>query len=635
MQNSTEYVSSRDLLFLFDRVTDIDGRRTVLGIGKLVATAVLFFSLIGGLAACASVTEKETESKVSILTDNKLTVAMECAYAPYNWSQENSRDGASPIRDSQEFAHGYDVLIAQKLAKELNMELEIVRSDWDSLVPAVQSGVVDCAIAGQSITSERLQNVDFTRPYFYATIAVLTRRDSAFARAKSVADLNGAKVTSQLNTIWYDKCLPQIPNAEILPGQDSAPAMIVALESGSCDAVVTDFPTAQMAVAAHPDLLQLHFGGGATDFKVSEEDINIGISLQKGNVILREKLDAILRGFSEEEMQTLMSRAVSLSQNQVESASFSDGEITAASASGEQTSSLEVAETVSPAQTQQTYFSWIEKILSLYGLAILAGAGKTLLIALISTFFGCLIGFFVGFWQTIPCQKKDGYAKYLALRLSKALFTAYVEIFRGTPMMVQAAFIYYGMAMLFNVHMNMWTAAIFIVSINTGAYMAETVRGGILSIDRGQVEGAIAIGMNHWQTMRYVVGPQALRNIMPQIGNNLIINIKDTCVLAIIGVTDLFYTVKGISGTTYAFFPAYSIAMIVYFVLTLGCSKILRIWEKKMAGAENYELMMADPLVLGEGMHRFQGKGRETNRDYLVKMEEEKREAAEDGSYEL
>src|SRR5699024_1148841 len=164
-------------------------------------------------------------------------------------------------------------------------------------------------------------------------------------------------------------------------------------------------------------------------------------------------------------------------------------------------------------------------ILQSYGVSFLKGAGLSLLIALAGTAIGCIIGFAVGIIQTIPVAKTDNPIKKILMAVIKFILNAYVEIFRGTPMMAHAMLIYYGSMSLFNIHMSMWFAAIFIVYINTGAYMAETVRGGILSIDPGQTEGAMAIGMTHYQTMTSVILPQALRNIMPQIGNNLIINI--------------------------------------------------------------------------------------------------------------
>ena len=250
-------------------------------------------------------------------------------------------------------------------------------------------------------------------------------------------------------------------------------------------------------------------------------------------------------------------------------------------------------------------------ILQGYGISFLKGAGQSLLIALLGTAIGCVIGFAVGIIQTIPVEKKDNPIKKIVMAIIKFILNAYVEIFRGTPMMAQAMLIYYGSMSLFNIHMSMWFAAIFIVSINTGAYMAETVRGGILSIDPGQTEGAMAIGMTHFQTMISVILPQALRNIMPQIGNNLIINIKDTCVLPIIGVVELFYTTKGVAGAYYTYFEAFIIAMVIYFVMTFTCSRILRHFEGKLDGPDNFDLATTDTLAYTSGMFKYPDKKEE------------------------
>ena len=192
------------------------------------------------------------------------------------------------------------------------MELEIVKLDWDSLVPAVQSGTVDCVIAGQSITAERQEMVDFTEPYYYATIVTLTKNDSPYASATSVADLAGATCTSQQNTIWYNICLPQIPDAEILPAQESAPAMLVALDSGRCDIVVTDQPTGLAATVAYPDFELLDFTGTEGEFEVSDEEINIGISLQKGNTELCDKINSVLSTMTAEDFEEMMNEAIAV-----------------------------------------------------------------------------------------------------------------------------------------------------------------------------------------------------------------------------------------------------------------------------------------------------------------------------------
>lgn len=244
-----------------------------------------------------------------------------------------------------------------------------------------------------------------------------------------------------------------------------------------------------------------------------------------------------------------------------------------------------------------------------YGMSMLQGAGVSLKIALVGTLVGCLIGFAVGIVQTIPTERGDNPIKKGGLWIIKLILNAYVEFFRGTPMMAQAMFIYYGLFPLMGMNnVSMFGAANFILSINTGAYMAETVRGGILSIDQGQIEGAKAIGMTHVQTMLYVILPQALRNIMPQIGNNLIINIKDSCVLSVIGVTELLYKTKAAAGALYMNFETYTITMIVYFIMTFTCSRILRWFENRMDGADNYDLATTDTLAHTSGMYRFDDK---------------------------
>lgn len=256
-------------------------------------------------------------------------------------------------------------------------------------------------------------------------------------------------------------------------------------------------------------------------------------------------------------------------------------------------------------------------LLQQYGPSFLRGAGTTMLIAVISTAVGCLIGFGVGIVQTTPIDKAHP-VKYFLMKVVRFLLDAYVEIFRGTPMMVQAMFIYYGLAQLFNIHLGTMEAALFIVSINTGAYMAETVRGGILSIDPGQTEGAKAIGMTHVQTMNAVILPQALRNIMPQIGNNLIINIKDTCVLSVIGTVELFFATKSVAGAMYTYFEAFTITMVIYFVLTFSCSRLLRLWESKMDGPDSYELYdlaTTDTLAHTTGLYSYPKKPRENTQN--------------------
>ncbi len=254
-------------------------------------------------------------------------------------------------------------------------------------------------------------------------------------------------------------------------------------------------------------------------------------------------------------------------------------------------------------------FTDVTALWTKYSGTYLTGMGKTLLLAVTATVIGCVIGFVCGILQTIPYTARDPFLKRFLLKLIRVIVRIYVEVFRGTPMVLQAVFIFYGLpyftdnAVQFSGTNGIWLAAILVVSINTGAYMAESVRGGVISIDPGQTEGAKAIGLTHFQTMTSVVLPQALRNIMPQIGNNFIINVKDTSVMFIIGFTEFFATHRSVVGATFQYFPSAAIEMVGYLTMTLLASFLLRWIEKRMDGADSYELAQVDALTMTAGTY--------------------------------
>jgi putative lysine transport system permease protein len=235
---------------------------------------------------------------------------------------------------------------------------------------------------------------------------------------------------------------------------------------------------------------------------------------------------------------------------------------------------------------------WVITIISENWPMFLRGAGLTLLIALIGTVLGAIIGLLAGVIRTIPVPERG--AKKVFLKVINAILSIYIEFFRGTPMIVQAMVIYYGSALAFGIDMNVFVAAIIVVSINTGAYMAEIVRGGIVSIDKGQFEAAHAIGMTHVQTMWNVVLPQVVRNILPATGNQFVINIKDTSVLNVISVTELYFVTKSISGNNFRYFESFFVACMIYFVMTFIVTRILLYIEKKLDGSDNYTMIEKD-----------------------------------------
>lgn len=293
---------------------------------KKYIALLLALSMLFALGACgsqkadtdnnASAPAASGETVKSGVEDGTLTIAMECAYAPYNWTQADDANGAVPIKDSSDYANGYDIMIAKKICEANGWKLEVERLDWDSLVPAVQTGKADAVIAGQSMTAERSQEVDFAGPYYYASIVCLTKKDSKFASAKGLSDLSGGTCTAQQGTIWYDTCLPQIKGAKVQTATESAPAMLMALESGTVDFVCTDVPTAKCALLAYPDMTILDFSSGSDDFKVDEGLINIGVSVRKGNTSLKDDINKVLQTMTKDDFNSLMDQATKLAPAQ-------------------------------------------------------------------------------------------------------------------------------------------------------------------------------------------------------------------------------------------------------------------------------------------------------------------------------
>lgn len=290
---------------------------------RRITCLVLALMLALSLAACGSSaasdqgTVQTDAAGGTGVEDGVLTIAMECAYAPYNWTQGDDSNGAVPIANVPgSYANGYDVMIGKKIAEANGWQLKVIQADWDSLVPGVQTGLYDAVIAGQSMTAERSEQVDFAGPYFYASIVCVTKKDSPYASATSIADLAGGKCTAQIATIWYDQCLPQIQGAQVLSAAETAPAMLMALETGSVDFICTDMPTAQGAVAAYPDMTILDFSGTEGDFQFSDEvraeNVNIGVSVKKGNTELKNMIDAVLSTMTQDDMNALMQQAIAI-----------------------------------------------------------------------------------------------------------------------------------------------------------------------------------------------------------------------------------------------------------------------------------------------------------------------------------
>lgn len=267
--------------------------------------------IVAGLTA----PEDVDPAAVQGVEDGVFTVAMECAYAPYNWTQIDESNGAVPVASG--YANGYDVMISQIICDLYGWQLEVVASAWDSLTPGVQSGIYDANIAGQSMTADRMEQVDMAGPYYYAEIVVVTTADSEYADATGIADLAGGTATAQSGTIWYDSCLPQIPDVQLESPAETAPQMIMSLTTGMVDYICTDVPTATAAVRTNEGLKILNFAGTDGDFQFASEEeraenVNIGISVQKGNETLRDAINAVLGQMDADDFNTIMNYAIAI-----------------------------------------------------------------------------------------------------------------------------------------------------------------------------------------------------------------------------------------------------------------------------------------------------------------------------------
>ncbi|MFR3736729.1 ABC transporter substrate-binding protein/permease [Anaerococcus obesiensis] len=489
--------------------------------------------------------------EISHADEDTFKVGMEVNYAPFNFSQVNDANGAVEIKNSKgEFANGYDVQIAKKIADELGKKLEIYKIEWDGLPPALTSGKIDAIIAGMSPTAERRKEIDFTNSYYISDLVIVLKKDSSFAKAKSIADFKDAKITGQLNTFHYT-VLDQIDGVNKQAAMESFPSMISATKAGNIDGYVSEKPGAMSAVSANEDLTYVEFEKGK-GFKTETDDTSIAVGLRK-NSPMKDQINDILSQMNVKEQDKIMNEMVKLSED--------DGE-------------------------QLSFFGQMKAIWSEYSSLFINGIFSTLFISIISTLIGFVIGLIVAVIRKIKVDKNKNIFAYILQKIVNFILVCYIEIFRGTPMMVQAILIFYGAKQFLSIDMSTMLAAFIIVSINTGAYLAEVVRGGINSVDEGQFEACKALGMTHSQTMFNVVIPQTIKSILPAIANEFVVNIKDTSVLNVISVTELFFVSKSIAGSTYQIFQTYLITAIIYFILTFITTRIILLIEKKFTNKE-------------------------------------------------
>lgn len=467
-------------------------------------------------------------------TGGTFIVGMECGYAPYNWTDPNKTESNVAIEGGQ-YCDGYDVQIAKRLADQMGKELVIKKMVWEGLILSLQTHQIDAIIAGMSPTEDRKREIDFSDVYFRDEVAfgIVVKADSNYASGSTVTDFENARVAAQIGTFHMD-LLDQLTGIKPVANFKDFATMTVALDSGELDGFVADSGTGDMIKASNPKLKYIEL-----NYEITDAMAGVAVGVAKDNKELLQDINEALKTIPVEVQRDLMDTAVN-------SGKFVDTH----------------------------FFGQVWNILDNNWQSFIRGTFTTLGVSLIAT----TLGFFIALFVAITRNTK----------ITNVIANIYITVFRGTPMMVQAMIFYYGTLYLFpgfrwaNLPLGNILAGIIVVSINTGAYLAETLRSGIQAIDKGQFEAAKALGYTNRQTMMKIILPQAVKNVIPALGNELIVNVKDTSVLNIIQVTELFFVSNGIASTTYQILQTFTITTTIYLTLTIILTLILRAVEMKL-----------------------------------------------------
>ncbi len=490
------------------------------------------------------------------IEDSTFTIGTDCAYAPYAFTttEANASDTAVQIADSSAYCDGYDIMIASQIANSLGVDLEVKVISFDGLIPALNSGQIDAIVAGMSATPERQKEIDFSDNYYddNLTMGVVLESNNKYASGTSITDFSSAKISSQLGTFHGD-LLNEIPGVEVVTPMESVDVLMQATKSGTIDGYITEEETAISQGNSSDELTYVLLD----DLEIPAEFSGVALGIKKDSDAFVDQVNLILSDISDDERIEMMDEANDKA----------NGEYV------EETSFLSDVWTLFSSNKQ------------LYA----EGLKTTLILAILGTVFGTLIGFvIVGLRiQTIHYKDKT-YIKFLK-KLAQAIAIIYIDIIRGTPMMVQAMLFFYGIAA--NI-MDPNTAGVVIISFNTAAYIAEILRSGVNAIDPGQMEAGRSLGLTNTQTFINVIIPQTIKNTLPALANELIVNIKDSSVLSVIAVSELFYATKQAASTGYQYTEAYFISAVIYLVLTITLTRVLNIVMRKLLDAEKTEEMM-------------------------------------------
>ncbi|WP_106767730.1 ABC transporter substrate-binding protein/permease [Paenibacillus faecalis] len=430
--------------------------------------------------------------------------------------------------DGEDTIVGFDIEIAKEIAKDMGAELVIKDTSFDALLPELTSGRIDFVISGMNPTEERRKSIDFSIPYYEAEQSVIARKEDE-SKYNTVESLEGARIAVQKSSI-QERIAKGIPNAEVV-SLDKTPDLLLQLETGRVDIVLAEYPIAKAYMNEETMVI--------TDAKPTSENGEYAVGVRKGNEELLSSINATLeRLLKEGEIEKFIDEAGDL-------------------AAGREKEQLNTFE-----------FFW--KYRDYY----VKGVQYTLLISALGVVFGFILGLF------LSLMRMSG------VHLLKFIATAYIEVMRGTPMLVQLFIIHYSLP-IFDIKFSPIQSGILTLSLNSAAYLAEIFRAGIQGVDRGQLEAARSLGMTKKKAMRHIILPQAFKGVLPAIGNEFVVVIKESSIVSMIGVMDIMYQAQILRGSTYAPLNPLLVAAIIYFILTFVLSKLLGVWERKLSASDN------------------------------------------------
>lgn len=484
----------------------------------VIIISSFFLAGVNPVNATEELAKKSTLQKIT--EEKKLVLGTSADYPPYEFHA---------MIDGKDQISGFDIELAKAIADGLGVELEIKDMSFDGLIAALQTGSIDLIVSGMSATEERKASVSFTDVYFSEVTQVLVRNGEK-EQFKTVDDLKDKVIGVQQGSI-QESGMKEL-NIGTIRSVPNLLNLVQELKNGTIDALLVGEIIAT-SFMRHDENLFL------TDLQPLKPQAGMAIAVQKGDDVFVHKLNEIIHELKKSgKISEMLIDAQLLAEKQTKS-------------------------------DEQTEAPGIVTIVKKYWKSIVSGTGITIIIACLGVLFGSILGLLISLMRI-------GKIKILQI-----LAKTYIEILRGTPLLIQIFIIFYGLPSI-GIKLPPFIAGVMAIALNSGAYVAEVIRSGIMAVDHGQMEASRSLGVSYGKTMSKIIIPQAIKNILPALGNEFITIIKESSIISIIGVGDLMYTANTIKGNTYQPFIAYGIAAAVYFILTFSLSRILSYIEGKL-----------------------------------------------------